>query len=288
MKSTKTLKHEINIKNIVMDDIEKFLDEDLGKDGDITSDSLFTDEYAKAHIITREDCIIAGLDEIRDVFEKTGAKIEFKVKSGVFVKKGTVISIISGPVRSILKGERLAINIIGRMSGIATETKKLVDICKSINPNVSIAATRKTTPGFRKYEKKAVVLGGGESHRFGLFDAVMIKDNHIKLIGSVERAIKIVKEKVKNKIIEVEVENEKDALTAANLNVDVIMLDNIDPNSGEQIAKKIRKINQNIIIEISGGITSENIKKYASFADRISLGYITHSIRSIDFSLEII
>jgi nicotinate-nucleotide pyrophosphorylase (carboxylating) len=271
-----------------MDDIEIFLEEDLGKEGDITSDSLFTDENAKAHIITKEDCIIAGLDEIREVFGKTGASTDFKVKSGDFVKKGTIISIIKGTARSILKGERLAINIIGRMSGIATETKKLVDICKSINPDVSIAATRKTTPGFRKYEKKAVVIGGGESHRFGLFDAVMIKDNHIKLVGSVEKAIQNVKEKVKNKIIEVEVENEKDAITAANLNVDVIMLDNIDPKTGEKITKKIRSLNQNIIVEISGGITSENIKKYASFADRISLGYITHSIRSVDFSLEII
>jgi nicotinate-nucleotide pyrophosphorylase (carboxylating) len=271
-----------------MNYIERFLEEDLGKEGDITSDSLFTNEHANAHIIVKEDCIIAGLDEIKDVFEKTGAKVELKVKSGDFVKKGTIISIINGTARSILKGERLAINILGRMSGIATETKKLVDFCKSINPNVTIAATRKTTPGFRKYEKKAVVIGGGESHRFGLFDAVMIKDNHIKLVGSVERAIKKVKDKVKNKIIEVEVENEKDALTAANLNVNVIMLDNIDPKSGEKIAEEIRKINQNIIIEISGGITSENIKKYASFADRISLGYITHSIRSIDFSLEII
>ena len=174
------------------------------------------------------------------------------------------------------------------MSGIATETKKLVDICKSINPKVTIAATRKTTPGFRKYEKKAVVIGGGESHRFGLFDAVMIKDNHIKLIGSVDKAITKIKEKVQNKVIEIEVENEKDAMTAARLNVDVIMLDNFDPKTAKDIANSIHKINQNILIEISGGVTSNNISKYASFADRISLGYITHSIKSIDFSLEII
>jgi nicotinate-nucleotide pyrophosphorylase (carboxylating) len=174
------------------------------------------------------------------------------------------------------------------MSGISTETKKLVDLCKSINPNVSIAATRKTTPGFRKYEKKAVVIGGGESHRFGLFDAVMIKDNHIKLIGSVEKAIKKVKENVRNKIIEVEVENESDAITAARLGVDVIMLDNMNPKTGELIAKKIKQINNKITIEISGGITSDNIQDYASYADRISLGYITHSIKSIDFSLETI
>jgi len=271
-----------------MDDIDRFLEEDLGKEGDITSDTLFTDEQAKAQIITKDDCIIAGLNEIIDVFNKTGAKIEFNVKTGDFVKKDTIIAIIKGPAKSILKGERLAINIIGRMSGIATETNKLVNLCKSINPKVTVAATRKTTPGFRKYEKKAVVIGGGESHRFGLYDAVMIKDNHIKLIGSVEKAIMKVKENVHDKIIEIEVENEKDALTAARLDVDVIMLDNMDPKTGKDIAKKVRHINKKIIIEISGGITSDNIKNYASFADRISLGYITHSIKSIDFSLEII
>ena len=271
-----------------MDDIERFLEEDLGEEGDVTSDSLFGDEHASAHIISKEDCVIAGLDELKIVFDQTGAKVKLNVNNGDFVKKGTKILTISGTARSILKGERLAINILGRMSGISTETKKLVDFCKSINPNVSIAATRKTTPGFRKYEKKAVVTGGGESHRFGLFDAVMIKDNHIKLIGSVEKAIKKVKENVKNKIIEVEVENESDAITAARLGVDVIMLDNMDPKTGELIAKKIKQINNKITIEISGGITSDNIQDYASYADRISLGYITHSIKSIDFSLEII
>lgn len=271
-----------------MNDIDRFLDEDLGNEGDITSDSLFFNENAKGHIISKENCIIAGLDEIKDVFDKTGAKTEFKVNNGDFVKKGTIVAIVNGSARSILKGERLAINIIGRMSGISTETKKLVEICKSINPKVTVAATRKTTPGFRKYEKKAVVIGGGEAHRFGLYDAVMIKDNHIKIIGSVEKAITIIKEKVQNKIIEIEVENEKDAITAAKLNVDVIMLDNLDPKTGREIANKIREINQNILIEISGGVTLSNISKYASFADRISLGYITHSIKSIDFSLETI
>ncbi|UCF49632.1 MAG: carboxylating nicotinate-nucleotide diphosphorylase [Thermoplasmatales archaeon] len=271
-----------------MDDIDRFLNEDLGEEGDITSESLFFNEYAKAQIISREDCIVAGLDEIKDVFDKTGAKTELKIKNGDFVKRNTIVATINGSARSILSGERLAINIISRMSGIATETNRLVNICKSINPNVTVAATRKTTPGFRKYEKKAVVIGGGESHRFGLYDAVMIKDNHIKLVGSIKDAIKKINEKVHDKIIEVEVENEKDALTAARLNVDVIMLDNFDPKTGEKIAKKIKHLNKNVLIEISGGITPSNIKKYASFADRISLGYLTHSIKSIDFSLEII
>jgi nicotinate-nucleotide pyrophosphorylase (carboxylating) len=174
------------------------------------------------------------------------------------------------------------------MSGFATETKKLLDTCIAINPRVSIAATRKTTPGFRKYEKKAVVIGGGESHRFGLYDAIIIKDNHIKCVGSVEKAIRRVKQKVHDKTIEIEVENLADALTAAKMKVDVIMLDNFDPESGKRVAKKIRAINGDVLIEISGGVNPDNILEYASFADRISLGHITHSIKNKNFSLEIV
>lgn len=271
-----------------MDDIDKFLKEDLGKKGDITSDSLFTSEVAKAKIIVKEECIVAGVKEVKKIFEKLNVTAIFFSNDGDLVKKTQVIAELDGKAASILKGERLALNILGRMSGIATETKKLVDTVKKINPNVTIAATRKTTPGFRKYEKKAVIIGGGEPHRMGLYDAVMIKDNHIKIIGSVEIAIKTVKQKIKDKIIEIEVETEKDAIKAAELGVDVIMLDNFDPESAKKTAEKIRKINNKILIEISGGITKENIQRYASFADRISLGCITHSVKNIDFSLEIL
>lgn len=271
-----------------MDDIDLYLKEDLGEEGDITSESLFKDEIADAVIIAKEDCVVAGLEEVSAVFSKTGADAKPLVDDGEFVKKNTVVCRIHGPAKSILKGERLALNIIGRMSGIATETRKLVEKCRKINPNVKIAATRKTTPGFRKYEKKAVKIGGGETHRFGLYDEVMIKDNHIKLVGSIEKAINTVKEKVKDKVIEVEVENEEDALKAANIGVDVIMLDNFDPKYARIVAKKIREINPNILIEVSGGINPKNITKYASFADRISLGYLTHSVKSKDFSLDVL
>jgi len=270
-----------------MDDIDRFLLEDLGREGDITSDSLFTNKKAKAIIIAKEKCVVAGLEELKNVFKKTGASTKLLVKDGYTIKEKTIIAEIKGSALSVLKGERLALNILGRMSGIATETNKLLELCRKINPSIQIAATRKTTPGFRNFEKKAIIIGGGEPHRYGLYDAVLIKDNHLKLIGSIEKAIKKVKEKIKNKIIEIEVENEKDAIIAAKLNVDVIMLDNFNPKSAERAAKKIKEINKNILIEISGGINAENIEKYASFADRISLGYLTHSIKSKDFSLEI-
>jgi len=270
-----------------MNDIDTYLEEDLGTEGDVTSDALFTDENAKAVIIAKEDCIVAGLEEAKDIFLKIGAETELIVNDGDLVKKGDPVCKVRGQAKSILKGERLALNIICRMSGIATETKKLVEKSRKINHKVTIAATRKTTPGFRKYEKKAVKLGGGETHRFGLFDAVMIKDNHIKIAGSVEKAIKKVKQKVHDKIIEVEVENEKDALLAANLGVDVIMLDNFTPEKAKMVTQKIREIDPKILIEISGGVNQDNIIEYADFADRISLGYLTHSVKSKDFSLEI-
>jgi len=271
-----------------MDEIDIYLGEDLGDKGDITSDNLFSNELARANIIANEDCIVAGLQEAMNVFKRTGAETTLKIKDGEFINKGTIVAEISGSARSILKAERLVLNIIGRMSGIATETKDLVEKCKKINKKVTVAATRKTTPGFRKFEKRAVEIAGGEPHRHGLFDAIIIKDNHIKIAGSVDNAIQKITEKLGNNKIEIEVENEDDALTAARYNVDFIMLDNFDPKSAEAITSKIKKINPNIKIEISGGVTKENITDYASFADRISLGYITHSVKNKDFSLEFI
>jgi len=271
-----------------MDDIDRFFVEDLKDEGDITSDSLFTDETSKARIIAKEKCVVAGLKVIENIFKRAGATIDIKFNDGDLIKESTVVAEISGSIKSILKAERLALNIISKMSGIATETRNLVEKCKATNEKVTIAATRKTTPGFRRYEKEAVVIGGGEAHRYGLYDSFMIKDNHIKAVGSIEEAIKRVKQKGLKKIIEVEIENEKDAITAAKMDVDVIMLDNLNPKKGKDISNKIRKINKKIIIEVSGGINPDNITDFSSYADRISLGYITHSVKAIDFSLEIV
>jgi nicotinate-nucleotide pyrophosphorylase (carboxylating) len=285
--SPKTFKQELPIKNIVMDDIDRFLREDVGKKGDITSNALFTKQTARAIIIAKEDCVVAGLQEAQQVFKKVGASARLLLKDGTAVRKGNTVIEVQGLVRSILKGERLALNIIGRMSGIATETKKIVQCCKKINPTVTIAATRKTTPGFRMFEKKAIILGGGEPHRYGLYDAVLIKDNHLKMIDSIEEAIMKIKRKLPGNPVEIEVENGTDATAAARLNVEIIMLDNFDPKTGRNVARKIRQINPGILIEVSGGITADNITQYASFVDRISLGCLTHSVKNKDFSLEI-
>jgi nicotinate-nucleotide pyrophosphorylase (carboxylating) len=270
-----------------MDDIDRFLYEDLDDDGDITSNFLPFNKIMNASIISNEYCILAGLEEAYKVFKKTGANLIFLKKDGDIIKKNEKVADINAPIKSILKGERLALNFISRMSGIATITYKLVKKCRKINKNINIAATRKTTPGFRFYEKKAVVIGGGISHRMGLYDQILIKDNHIKSFGSVSKALKIVKKNNPYKIIEIEVENEKDSLTAAKIGADVIMLDNFSPIKAKKTVKKIREINNKIEIEISGGITPKNIINYASFSDRISVGYITHSVKNIDYSLEI-
>jgi len=271
-----------------MKEIEFYFKEDFAEIGDITSENLFSDENGKGIIKNNEECILAGVKEIEFIFQKLGGRTTNYYDNGEFIEKNENIFEINGPIISILKGERLALNMIGRMSAIATETKKIVDKCTQINPKIEIAATRKTTPGFRKYEKKAVEIGGGISHRMGLYDAVMIKDNHIKSIGSIEKAVDKINKKNLGKTIEIEVENSKDAIIVADMNVDVIMLDNFDSKNAEITTKKVKEINPNIIIEISGGITPENILEYAGFADRISLGYLTHSIKNIDFSLEII
>ncbi len=265
--------------------IEKFLEEDIGN-GDITSNLLLSDEKAEGKIFSKEKCVLAGLEEAKNIFEKLGLKVRTYVKDGDKIRKNTAILGVKGNAKSILAGERTALNLLSRMSGIATLTNKIVESCRKINPKIKIAATRKTTPGFRYYEKKAVISGGGISHRYGLYDKILIKDNHIKIVGSIEVCIK--RAKKTNKAVEIEVENINDAIKAAKLGADTIMLDNFNPEDVKTTYKKIKEINKNIKIEVSGGIKPENVTEYTRYADVISLGMLTHSVKSIDFSLEII
>ncbi len=267
--------------------LEQYLQEDLGF-GDITSDTLFSNEQAEAVIIAKSDCIVAGIEEIEKLFRLFDLKIESKAKDGEFVKKDSEIISVSGEARAILKCERLALNILMRMSGIASATNELVLRCRKINPDIKIAATRKTTPGFRYYEKRAVVIGGGEPHRFQLSDAVMIKDNHLKVIGSIEKALEKINRVKFNKKIEVEVINRNQALKALKLGADIIMLDNMTPEQVKKLSAELKQLRVEVILEISGGITPDNIENYAPFADVISLGWLTHSAPSKDFSLEVI
>ncbi len=266
-----------------MEDVERFLYEDLDEIGDITSDALLGDEEGRAYIVARENCIVAGLEEARDVFSHFGLNVSIIIKDGEEAKAGSRVMEIRGKARSILAGERLALNIISRMSGIASLVRELTTICRNKNPRVKVAATRKTTPGFRIYEKKAVELGGGMPHRMGLYDGVIIKDNHLIYI-SIREAIRKAREKI-DKPIEVEVESIDDAIIAAEEKADIIMLDNMPPAKGIIAAREARAVHPKVKIEVSGGVTPENITNY-TFADIISLGWLTHSVKSKDFSLD--
>jgi nicotinate-nucleotide pyrophosphorylase (carboxylating) len=265
----------------------EFLKEDIGS-GDITSELVVPiDVKARGTIICKEDCVLAGAEEACVVFQELGLRVVSHERDGARLKKGDTVLVVVGSARSILAGERLALNIIMRMSGIATLTRALVDKCKRINPRVRVAATRKTTPGFRDFEKKAVLVGGGDPHRMGLYDAILIKNNHIRLAGGVKEAMKRAKKGSFTKKIEIEVETPEQAFVALESGADVIMLDNFKPGDAKKLSKALKKARPDILVEASGGIRPENIEKFAAAADIVSLGSLTHSFKSIDFSMRV-
>lgn len=266
----------------------RFLEEDAPF-GDVTSEAVIPETLnAKAVIIAKQSGVIAGLEEARLLFEYFDVKVKQKVKDGQKVEKGQILMELEGNAKKILLVERTALNIIGRMSGIATQTRKLAEKVRAVNPRVRVAGTRKTL--LKPIDKKAILIGGGEPHRFSLSDAILIKDNHLALV-SLEEAIKRAKSFSIYKVVEVEVESLEDALRAAKLGADVIMLDNMTPEQVEEILKALKRegLREKVKIEVSGGITEENIQDYAKLdIDVISLGYLTHSVRNFDVSLDIV
>lgn len=264
-------------------ELERFAAEDLGSDDD--SAGIVPQVTANARIVCKEDGVLAGLEEACEVFRYFCTTAEKKREDGQPVKKGDIVLVINGNAADILRAERLALNFLGRMSGIATLTAR----CVTKAPGVRVAATRKTTPGFRKFEKKAVKLGGGDAHRYDLSSAVMIKDNHIAIMG-LEGAVAAAKKAASfTKKIEIEVESVDDAIRAAELGVDIIMFDNMKPYKFIPAIKKIRQINPHIILEVSGGIIPSNIGEYARTGiDVISLGALTRDSKWLDFSLDVV
>ncbi len=250
--------------------------------GDITSEIIPKNLKVEGIVIALEPCIVAGTGYICENVKKIGLKCD-GLDDGAEASKGEEILKIAGNARKVLGVERTVLNILSRMCGIATETKKVVERVRKINPNVKIAATRKTLWGY--LDKLAVKIGGGDPHRWNLSDMILIKDNHIKLIG-LEKAIELAKKISFTKKVEVEVEREKDALKAAKMGADIIMLDNFSPENACIVAKKLRRYE--VIIEISGGITPENVGEYARCdVDVISMGYLTHSARAINLTMDI-
>jgi len=268
------------------EDISRFLSEDIG-DGDITTDALIGGQTAVGVIRAKSDCVVAGLAEAGEVFARMGLKVEAKAKDGSAVKSGREVMRVRGAAKAMLTSERLALNFIMLMSGIATATDRLARRAKAVNPGVRVAATRKTTPGFRKYEKKAVMLGGGDPHRHRLDDLILVKDNHLKLVGSVTEAVRRAKRSSFSKKIEVEAETVAQAEEAAKAGADAILLDNMTPEQAKRAYRLIKAIHADITVEVSGGISPKNIASYARYADVVSAGYITHSAPAADFSMEI-
>ena len=269
-----------------MSKIGEYLDEDIGF-GDITSDTLIGDEMGSARIRANEDCLLAGLEEAIEVFKEVGVNVFPMARDGERVAKGEDVLVVEGPLKKILLGERLALNFLMMMSGVATTTNNIVRECRKHNPNVKIAATRKTTPGFRYYEKKAVAMGGGDPHRFRLDDAILIKDNHLRVVGSITQAIAKAKSVSFSKKVEVEVETVEQAVEAAKAGADIIMLDNMRPEQVEVAYLAVKRLNERVMVEVSGGLSPETAPHYAKYADILSLGWITHSAKAAHFNLEV-
>ncbi|RAP53250.1 MAG: nicotinate-nucleotide diphosphorylase (carboxylating) [Methanosphaera sp. rholeuAM270] len=265
--------------------------DDIGFE-DITTNSLVPEnKWAQAEILCKEDGILAGMDVAHYIIHEFGLNISSTFLDGDEIHKGDVILEFEGKAKDILMVERSILNYMMHLSGIATLVNKTCKKVKQFNPNVRVACTRKTTPGLQKLEKRAVEIGGGDTHRFKLDDCVLIKDNHIQVVGGVIEAIELAKANVSfTKKIEIEVESEDDAVRASMFGADIVMLDNMNPDDIESVLNTLekRRLRENVLIEVSGGITPDNILDYAKLdVDVISSGFITNSSKSIDLSLNI-
>lgn len=264
--------------------LSEFLEEDIGYK-DITTDNLDLDKNVEGFFIAKGSGIVAGTVFVKEVFNILGdADFQSFKKDGDYISKGEIVGVVYGNCKSVLKGERVSLNILQRLSGIATLTNLYVKQLEGTK--TKLLDTRKTTPGFRAFEKYAVKVGGGENHRFGLYDMVMIKDNHIALVGSIKEVVKQVKSKVSPMVkIEVEVGDFQQLYEALETEVDIIMLDNM---SVEQVKEAVEIVGGSKLVEVSGNITLENIRDYALCnPDFISTGSIIHSAKWLDISLKL-
>lgn len=274
--------NQILLTRIITDELA----EDIGI-GDLTTDSIFdASTIAKGTFTAKTSGVLAGLESIIKAYEILGDSIQvslFKNDCDV-VSKGDQIASVEGPVHVLLKAERTILNLVQHLSGIATSTHQVVQLLD--DPTISVVDTRKTLPGLRGLQKYAVICGGGKNHRFRLDDGVMIKDNHIKAMGSISKAVEVVRSKIGHMVkVEVETETKEQVLEAIEAGADVIMLDNRSP---DEVKKFVELIPKGIIVEVSGGITPDNIATYKGCgAQIISLGWLTHSVKALDISFNL-
>lgn len=273
----------------IIDSLKQFLQEDV-RSGDLTSNlTVPEDKTAVATIYAKEKAILAGIEEVAAVAEFSGLEYEILVYEGNWTKTQQPVMRLKGSARTLLKVERLCLNIIMRMSGIATKTYRMVAEAREGNPDVKVAATRKTTPGFRYFEKRAVVVGGGDPHRYSLDDMVLIKNNHITAAGGVRQAVNAAKMAVSfSKKVSCEARTLQEALEAIEAGADIVLLDNFKAEDVGGVVKVLEKegLRDRVILEVSGGLDETNAKAYAKMGiDVISSGSLTHSFKASDFNM---
>jgi nicotinate-nucleotide pyrophosphorylase (carboxylating) len=277
-------------RKILEDRLKALLADDIGL-GDVTAQAIIPPNLmVRAMVLAKDHGSVAGIEEAVILAESLGLKIGAKVTDGSVVEDKQVLLEISGDAQTILAIERTLLNLLSRMSGIATATRTLTQKLQEAGCKTRIAATRKSAPGLLYFDKKAVMIGGGDTHRLHLDDLVLIKDNHISIIGSVEEAVRKAKTNVSfTKKIEAEVTDANNALKAAKAGADIIMLDNFSPEQAKATADMLSKMGfGHVQLEISGNITDENLMEYVEAeVDIISLGALTHSVKALDISLEI-
>lgn len=278
-------------RRLVEEKLRQLLVEDIGQ-GDVTAAAVIPANLTvKAEVIAKEEGVVAGIEEATFLAEYLGLTVKAKVADGEKIINKQVLLQISGDAQTILSVERTMLNLLSRMSGIATKTRLLTEKLEVAKVKAKIAATRKSAPGLLYFDKKAVVIGGGDPHRLHLDDMVLIKDNHLVIIGSVEEAVKQAKAKVSfSKKIEIEVTTLEDALKAAHVGADIVMLDNFSPRQAKEAGEALEKAGfGDVLLEVSGGITGENLLKFANAkVDIISMGELIHSVKALDMSLEIV
>jgi nicotinate-nucleotide pyrophosphorylase (carboxylating) len=279
-------------RKLVEERLKQLLADDIGQ-GDVTAAAVIPAGLTVlAAVIAKEPGVAAGIEEAKILAESMGLKVKTDVNDGERIKYKQVLMQITGDAQTILTVERTLLNLLSRMCGIATATNRLTEKMRKAKSHAKIAATRKSAPGLLYFDKKAVLLGSGDPHRLHLDDMILIKDNHLAIVGDPVEAVKIAKEKASfTKKIEVEITKVTDITRVAEAGADIIMLDNFTPDEVDKAFELLKtvKLPHKVLIEISGGINSETITDYAlAKADIISVGEITHSVKSLDISLEII
>jgi len=278
-----------NLPPETIERLKKFIEEDV-RSGDLTTElTVPEDTTALATIYAKEKAVLAGIEEVAAIAKFSGLTYEVLAFEGNWVNPQQPVMRLSGSARTLLTIERVCLNIVQRMSGIATKVNKMVSVAREGNPHIKLAATRKTTPGFRFFEKRAVVVGGGDPHRYALDDMVLIKNNHITAAGGVRAAVTAARESVSfSKKISCEARTLQDTEEAIDAGADIILLDNFKPKDVRGVVEVLESkgLRDKVILEVSGGVNDENAKAYAeSGVDVLSSGALTHSFKSSDFNM---